>query len=85
MPLFEHQKSIVDETAAKCFAKVQEMSSQDDKDPTGDNRALHTYIFCMARDFVKSCPTEMQDNSPRCAKIREGKEKPVQIEENEPQ
>lgn len=69
MAIEDYQKTIVSETATKCMAEAQDASSGSNESEC-KNTSLKALI-CVGKEFFLACPTDMQDTSEKCVKLRE--------------
>lgn len=66
----DFEKTIASETATKCIAKAQDASSGSGEASECKNTS-HKAMMCVAKEFFLACPTELQNTSEKCVKIRE--------------
>lgn len=84
----DFEKTIASETATKCIAKAQDASSGSGEASESEckNTSLKA-LMCVGKEFFLACPTELQNTSEKCVKIREMVQngKPGGPEPEEPQ
>lgn len=68
----DYQKAIADETITKCIEEAKTSPDQEPAKTAGkcDSTPLKASM-CVHREFFNACPIEMQDQSEKCANIRE--------------
>lgn len=67
MPLEPHQKDVAEQTIKKCIEELKTPSS----DTNGCSHIVLRANSCVEAEFFKSCPTDMQNTSDECVKLRQ--------------
>lgn len=72
----ERFKAILDETVNKCIEMAKDPSA-DRPNPDGMkcNQQPIKAMMCVDKEFLRSCPAELQDPSEKCVQFREMLEK----------
>lgn len=71
----DFQKAIASEAATKCIAKVQAANNgtteSSEANKSGCKHTVMKAIRCVSKEFFIACPTDLQDSSDKCVKLRE--------------
>lgn len=68
MATHDFTKAIAADTATKCAAAAKDSSGENS---SGCSKTTSKLMWCVVKEFFKACPTELQDQSERCVKMRE--------------
>lgn len=79
----EHQKPHADEIITKCLQESKDATETPETEESGQkkcNPAIVKVIHCVWREAMKTCPKDLQINSPKCTKLRERLDKGEKID-----
>lgn len=80
----DHQKPHADEIITKCLEEAKDATkSSPETEESGQKKCNPSNIKmsqCVWRESMKTCPKDLQENSPKCTKLRERLDKGEKID-----